>query len=158
LPIEALSAHVYTIGISGSGKSKLLENIVAQLVAGGRGCGVIDPHSLLIDDLLAHLVTRQTLADPAIKRRILYVDPSRRDYVIPMNVLATPDEPYRVASSVIEAFRRTWPESLKEAPHFTNVMFHSLLLLIQTKRTLIDLPRLLVDKAFRDGLLHSGRS
>lgn len=154
---QALSAHVYTIGISGSGKSKLLENLVAQLIATGHGCGVIDPHSLLIDDLLKHLVTRRTLADPAIKSRILYIDPSREDYVIPMNVLATPDRPYRVAASVIEAFRRTWPESLKEAPHFTNVMFHSLLVLIKTGMTLIDLPRLLIDKPFRDTLLEKAQ-
>jgi len=34
--------------------------------AAGRGCGLIDPHSLLVDDLLRLLVTRGVLANPDI--------------------------------------------------------------------------------------------
>jgi len=31
---------------------------------------------------------------------------------------------------VLEAFRRTWPECLKEAPHFSNVVTTALIVLI----------------------------
>ncbi len=149
----ARAAHMHVIGRSGKGKSKALEHFIFQDIANGLGCGLIDPHSQLIDDLLRHLLTRQVLMRPDVLRRILYVDPARKDYIIPFNVLATPDEPYKVAAAVLEAFRRTWSESLREAPHFSNVMTHALLLLIQTGYTLVDLPRLLVDKAFREALL-----
>lgn len=153
IPTSAIGNHIYCIGISGVGKSKILETLTSQLIAKGHGCGVLDPHSLLIDDLLKHLISTRILDDPAIRERMIYIDPSRTDYVIPFNPLATPDQPYRVATSVIEAFRRTWPESLKEAPHFSNVMLHSLLLLIKTQQTLVDMPRLLVDQDYREILL-----
>jgi hypothetical protein len=153
IPASDRRAHTHVIGVSGMGKSKLLEHLCFQDIASGMGCGLIDPHSLLVDDLLRSLITRRVLDDPAIAERLIYVDPAREDYVVPFNVLATPDRPYAVATSVLEAFRRTWPESLKEAPHFTNIMFHALLVLIHTRRTLMDLPRLLVDKDFRESLL-----
>lgn len=152
VPYGALRAHVHVIGRSGKGKSKALEHMVYQHIANGLGCGLIDPHSVLIDDLLRYLVTSHILDDPNVRSRIIYVDPTRTDYVIPFNVLATPDEPYKVAALVLEAFRRTFP-TLKEAPHFENLMTHALLVLIKTQKTLMDLTRLLVDEDFREGLL-----
>ena len=44
---SARSAHMYVIGMSGKGKSKLLEYCLCQDIAAGRGCGLIDPHFLL---------------------------------------------------------------------------------------------------------------
>lgn len=149
VPYPALKAHMHVIGRSGKGKSKALEHIVCQHIANGLGCGLIDPHSALIDDLLRHLLTRGILDDEVIRSRIIYVDPTRSDYVIPFNVLATEDEPYKVAASVLEAFRRTFP-TLKEAPHFENLMTHALLVLIKTNRTLMDVTRLLVDAEWRE--------
>ena len=108
---------MHVIGRSGKGKSKALENIVCQHIANGLGCGLIDPHSALIDDLLRHLITRRLLEDPAMRQRIVYIEPTRTDFVIPFNVLATADEPYQVAAAVLEAFRRTFP-TLREAPAF----------------------------------------
>lgn len=144
VPYSVLRAHMHVIGRSGKGKSKALESIVYQHIVNGIGCGLIDPHSTLIDDLLRYLITRRVLDNPEIRRRIVYVDPTRKDYVIPFNVLATQDEPYNVVAAVLEAFRRTFP-TLREAPHFENLMTHALLLLIRTKKTLMDLTRLLVD-------------
>ncbi len=55
------ASHMYVIGLSGKGKSKLLEHCLYQDIAAGRGCGLIDPHSLLADDLLRLLSTRCVL-------------------------------------------------------------------------------------------------
>ncbi len=152
VPYPALRAHMHVIGRSGRGKSKALENIVCQHIANGLGCGLIDPHSALIDDLLCSLVSRRVLDNSDIRSRIVYVEPTRTDYVIPFNVLASQDEPYKVVASVLEAFRRTFP-TLKEAPHFENVMTHALLVLVKTKKTLMDLMRLLTDADWRERLL-----
>ena len=147
------AAHMYVIGLSGKGKSKFLENCLFQDIAAGHGCGLIDPHSLLADDLTRLLITRQVLTNSDIAKRIIYVDPARTDYVIPFNVLATKGEAYDVAASVMEAFRRTWPESLREAPHFSNVVMAALITLIQNNLTLMDMGRLLSNKEFRDDCL-----
>jgi hypothetical protein len=58
-------------------------------IAAGRGCGFIDPHSLLVDDLLWLLITEGVLANPDIRQRLIYVDPACTDYVVPFNVLAS---------------------------------------------------------------------
>src|SRR5258708_1365351 len=138
VPLRVRASHLYCIGLSGRGKSKLLEYCLFQDIAAGMGCGLIDPHSLLADDLLRFLVTQSVLAADDIRSRIIYVDPARQDYVIPFNVLASAGSPYDVAAGVLEAFRRTWPDSLHEAPHFSNVVTAALIVLIENHLTLMD--------------------
>jgi hypothetical protein len=102
---------------------------------------LIDPHSLLADDLLRLLITRGVRANPDIRHRLIYVDPARTDYVIPFNVLVPQAEhPYDIAAVVLEAFRRTWPECLKEAPHFSNVVTTALIVLYELHEVRIGQP------------------
>ena len=149
---ETRNKHLHIIGRTGQGKSKLLESFIVQDIECGIGGALIDPHSSLIDNVLRLLITNGTLNDPLICERIIYVQPTRKDSIISFNPLATPDEPYMVASAVIEAFRRTW-SSLGEAPNFSNIMRNALLLLIQSKHTLIDFPQLFAENEWRDNLL-----
>ena len=145
---------MYVIGMSGKGKSKFLESCLYQDIAADRGCGLIDPHSLLADDVLRLLITQKVLDNPDKSDRFIYVDPARTDYVVPFNVLAIEGEhPYDIAATVLEAFRRTWPECLKEAPHFSNVVTASLIVLIRNELTLMHMPRLLTDMDFRENCL-----
>jgi hypothetical protein len=149
---HARSTHMYVIGITGKGKSKLLEHCLFQDVRAGRGCVLIDPHGDLVQDVLRLCLTRQVL-DPDDVERLIYFDPTRKDYIVPFNVLNTPGEPYEVAQRVVEAFRRTWPESLSEAPHFSNVATAALMTLIAHRLTLTDMHRLLVEPDWREKLL-----
>ncbi|MBK8025149.1 MAG: DUF87 domain-containing protein [Chloroflexi bacterium] len=143
--------HVYVVGRTGMGKSSLLISILAQDIAAGRGCAVIDPHSDLCSDLLALLHNQGRLN--RVSHRLIYINPSSPDYAIPFNVLSVPGKPSDIADNVIEAFKRTWADSLSTAPHFTDLLKHTLLTLIATKRTLVDIPRFLTDFEFREGLL-----
>src|SRR5712692_2791312 len=93
IPLIHRASHLYVIGLSGKGKSKLLEHCLYQDVAAGMGCGLIDPHSQLADDLLRLLITQGIWAKSDVRDRLIYVDPARTDYVVPFNVLATPDTP-----------------------------------------------------------------
>jgi len=72
------------------------------------------------------------------------------DYIILFNVLATQaGHSYDIAAAVLEAFRRTWPECLREAPHFSNVVTAALIVLIENGLTLMHMPRLLTNTEFR---------
>lgn len=154
IPQPARSMHLYVVGITGKGKSKLLENCIVQDIQAGRGCVLIDPHSDLVGDVLRHCLSHGYIcATPNQPGAIIYFDPTRRDYIIPFNVLAGDDEPYAIAQRVVEAFRRTWPDSLQEAPHFSNVATAALMTLAENGRTLIDMHRLLTDHEWRDRLL-----
>jgi len=144
---------MYVLGITGQGKSKLLEHCLFQDVTTGRGCGLLDPHTDLAHDLLSYLVGVRHFDRSENIERFVYFDPSRTDYLIPFNVLSTSYPAYTTAMNIVEAFRRTWPESLREAPRFTNILLASLLVLIANRLTLVELPRLLTDKSFREELL-----
>ena len=58
---EERATHMYILGITGQGKSKLLEHMLFQDILSGRGCGLLDPHTDLVRDLLASPPSRGTL-------------------------------------------------------------------------------------------------
>jgi hypothetical protein len=151
LPLDELDTHLYGVGRTRQGKSKFLEHLAYQLIVQGQGCAVLDPHADLADDLVASLAPK--MAEHGLKDRLIYFDPGRRDYLLPFNVLDTPWEPYVVAQHVLEAFRRTWPESLREAPRFSNIALAATLVLIANRLTLAEMPRLLTDAVYRNALL-----
>ena len=158
--VDSLSTHMYVVGRSGKGKSKFLEGLLWQMINHGYGCGLIDPHGDLADNLLK-LLTRQPVnrtgkswidsADNA--SRLVYVEPGRSDYFTPMNVLSGDHDSYAAATNVIEAFQRTWSEELRVAPQFKNTALHALLLLIEHRLSLVELPILFMQKEYRDSLL-----
>ncbi len=152
LPPKARKFHMYTVGLTGRGKSKFLQNCLVQDISAGRGCAVIDPHGDLAKDVLRSLISGGYFADRDSADNVLYVAPRRRDFVIPFNVLARPDadtETYEVAQRVISAFMRTWARTLLEPPRFQQIMRSALATLIETEETLCNLYRLLTDDDFR---------
>ena len=156
--LRDFNTHLYVVGQSGQGKSKFLQHVLAQLATTGWGCGVFDPHSDLAGDLLAQLATyprqRPWLEIPANRTRLLYIDQSRSDYVVPCNILKNPTAtPYEIAENVVEAFRRVWPETLAEAPRFAQIMRNAVLVLVTCGLSLLELEPLLTDKEFRTRLL-----
>lgn len=149
------TTHMYVLGITGQGKSKLLQHCLLQDILAGRGCGLLDPHTDLAQDVLASLASKGFFRDTKNAKRVVYFDPSRSDAVIPFNVLAATRSPYETATHIVEAFRRTWPESLREAPRFTNILLASLLVLLTNHLTLVELPAFLTDHKYRENLLQN---
>jgi len=148
--------HTYIVGLTGRGKSKLLQNLLVQDILAGRGCAIVDPHGDLAKDVLHELQSRGHFNDKAHLDRVMYVAPRRRDYVVPFNVLKRPDEDtetYEIAQRVISSFMRTWARTLAEPPRFQQIMRSALGVLIETNGTLIDLYRLLTDDDFRNSRL-----
>ena len=47
--------HLYVIGQTGTGKSKLLTNMIEQDIKNGDGCCFIDPHGTDIQDILSYI-------------------------------------------------------------------------------------------------------
>jgi len=158
MSLKRFSSHLYVVGASGQGKSKFLQHVLFELCVKGHGAGIFDPHSDLASDLLAQLAAypkqKPWLSYPINQRRIVYLDPSRSDYIIPCNVLKnTVSSPYEIAENVVEAFRRVWPDSLSEAPRFAQILRNAMLVLIANDLTLLELESLLTDKAFRMRML-----
>lgn len=158
IALEQLRTHLYVVGQSGQGKSKLLQHLLFQLIHARWGCGVIDPHSDLASDLVAQLASypadKPWLADADNRRRVVYLDPARTDYVVPANLLQnSAATPYAIAENVVEAFRRVWPQTLSEAPRFAQIMRNALLVLAQRRLSLLELEPFLTDASLRTRLL-----
>jgi hypothetical protein len=156
-------AHMYIVGTTTKGKSKLMALCLRQDIFAGRGAGVIDPHGDLADDLIRCLAShrkymgfgKRFTEDPKNLDRIVYIDPARTDYCVGINPLQTYENTdlYEAATGIIEVFRRIWPVSLNEAPVFFDLMLNTLITLMENGLTLLEVPRALTDKLYRDDLL-----
>lgn len=158
IPLDDFNSHLYVVGQSGQGKSKFLQQLLYQLCFTDWGCGIFDPHSDLASDLLAQLGSYPRgdpwLAQPNNRSRLIYLDPSRNDYLVPFNIFkSTTNSPHEIAENVVEAFRRVWPETLAEAPRFAQILRNAALVLALKGLSLLELEPLLTNIDFRRHLL-----
>lgn len=139
--------HIYVIGKTGTGKSTLLKNMLASDICRGEGLALIDPHGDLADDIL-HYVPEDRMEE------VILFDPADTEYAIAFNPLtaARPEQRYLAASNLISIFKKIWPDYW--GPRLEHIMRYCLLTLLEhPESTLLDLPRLLTDSAFRDSVI-----
>ncbi|RME97215.1 MAG: DUF87 domain-containing protein [Alphaproteobacteria bacterium] len=144
---EARARHLYIIGQTGTGKSTLLQNLIAQDLATGRGSAVLDPHGDLAEAALSLLPTHR--AD-----HLVYLNPSKLERPVGFNLLARVPEDFRplVADGVVSAFKAIWPDFW--GPRLEHIFAHAVRSLMDVPgATLLYLPRLLQDEAFRASCL-----
>ncbi len=135
--------HLYAIGKTGSGKSTLLETLMRQDLERGHGFAFLDPHGDLAERMLARV--------PAWRRRhVIYFNPADLEYPTPLNVLAgvERDRRHLVASALVSTFKRFWPDAW--GPRTEHLLRNAAFALLELDgATLLDVPRLLSDEAFR---------
>ena len=93
--------HLYVIGKSGVGKTKLLEQLIRADIHFGFGVGVIDPHGDLINAML-DFVQENRIQD------VVVIDPADRDFPISFNPIAgvAEEDKHMVTDSIIEIFKK----------------------------------------------------
>lgn len=112
--------HLYIIGKSGVGKSKLQELMVRQDIAGGHGLCVIDPHGEFIDDIL-DFVPENRIEDVCI------IDPGDIEYPASFNPIANVDPTFKhqLTQGLIEVLRKqfgaNWTPRLEHVFRFTTL-------------------------------------
>lgn len=143
--------HLYVIGQTGTGKSTLLAQLIGADLRAGEGVALIDPHGDLAERVLA-LVPEARMED------VIYLNPSDLQYPIGFNPLdgVAADQHFLVASGLIAVFKKIWPDAW--GPRLEHILRHCLLTLLTAPgSTLLDIPRLLTDKEFRQGILRQVR-
>jgi hypothetical protein len=131
--------HLYIVGQTGTGKSTLLLNLIRQDLVAGEGLALLDPHGDLAEAVLAQVPRRRT-------NDLVYVNPADLERPIGLNPLSSVSDDLKpiVADGVVSAFRHVWPDSW--GPRLDYI-------LTSAGATLLMLPRLLVDDAFRAQLV-----
>ena len=139
--------HVYVIGMTGTGKTGLLLNMMhADLMAGAGFC-FLDPHG----DASQHIAS---LTPPERRSDVIYLDPSDPTYTFAYNPLAGVPEAERATTSanIVQSFKNIFASSWGYRLEY--ILGHCVRLLLDTKdQTLLGLPRLLVDETYRDWLV-----
>ena len=79
ITVEDRLRHFYIIGQTGTGKTTLMKNMLAQDIIDGHGVCFIDPHGTDIADVLGGI--------PESRRDdVIYFDPARQDRVMGLNM------------------------------------------------------------------------
>lgn len=110
--------HLYIIGKSGVGKTKLLELMLRQDVTYGHGLCLIDPHGDVIDAMLDY-IPKERMEDVCI------IDPADIDFPASFNPLANVDPMFKfqLTQGLIEVFQKqfgaNWTPRLEHVFRFT---------------------------------------
>ncbi|MBU1151555.1 type IV secretion system DNA-binding domain-containing protein [Patescibacteria group bacterium] len=139
--------HLYTVGKSGSGKSKFLELLIKNDLEEGKGVGVLDPHGDLVDNIL-EFVPKERMKD------VIYFDPADIDFPISFNPLENVGEEYKMQITLgfIQIFKKlfgtNWTDRLEHVLRYT-----VLALLDSPNTTVLSILKMLTDKNYRQNIV-----
>ncbi len=139
--------HVYLLGKSGSGKSVLMFNMIIQNIQNGEGVCLVDPHGENVETVLS-AIPKHRLKD------VIYFNPADADYHIGFNVLELIDPQYKhlVASGLMGIFTKIWANAWSARMEY--ILNNTILALLDTPgTTLLGIPRMLVDKDYRQKII-----
>lgn len=130
--------HLYIIGKTGTGKSRLIQLLAISDIYHDKGFCVIDPHGDLANDLLRFIPQRR-ISD------VIYFNPADGEYPIGFNPLEcfTPEDKHQVVAGFVAIFKKlfasNWTNRLEHVLRFT------VLALIEAgNATILDIVKLLV--------------
>lgn len=139
--------HLYVIGKSGVGKSKLLELFINEDIMDGHGVGVLDPHGDLIDNIMRRIPEHRV-------KDVIYFDPADTEFPIAFNPLeqVSPELKMRVTIGFIEIFKKlfgsNWTPRLEHVLRYT-----TLALLDSPNTTVLSILKMLTDKNYRQRIV-----
>lgn len=137
------SRHMYVIGMTGMGKSTMLENLAIQDIQSGEGVVFIDPHGGTAEKLLSY-IPEHRIDD------VVYFAPFDADHPISFNVLddVDPKRRHLVVGGLMSAFKKIWVDAWSaRMEYILQNILHALL--EYPGATLLGVNRMLSDKDFR---------
>jgi type IV secretory pathway TraG/TraD family ATPase VirD4 len=140
-------SHIYICGKTGTGKSHLLQTMLAQDLRGGRGCALIEPHGDLAR-ATSQLVPDRRSVD------MVYFDATDPALAWRFNPFADVGEANRAlaAANLVEVFKKLWPDDW--GPRLEHLLRNVVYALLECPgSTLGDVPALLTDKTFRSSIV-----
>ncbi len=143
----------YVIGITGTGKSTLILNMIVQDMAAGHGLTLLDPHGDLADDALARV-------PPSRQGDVIYLDFGDEEYPPGFDIYAAPQSDSAVAqsrqiTSSVSAFKKllgkeSWGPRMENLLRMIALAFRD-----NPGCTMTEIPPLLTNDAFRSIILEN---
>jgi len=139
--------HLYVVGKSGSGKSKMLELLINTDLQNGEGVAVIDPHGDLVDAVMRY-VPEHRIKD------VVLLDPGDIEFPIAFNPLEKVEDAYKMQVTIgfIQIFKKlfgsNWSDRLEHVLRYT-----TLALLDSPNTTVLSILKMLTDKNYRQKIV-----
>ena len=142
--------HFYAIGQTGTGKTTILKNMIAQDIRNGDGCCFIDPHGSDIQEILSY-IPKERIDD------VIYFDPAYTARPMGLNMLEYdiryPEQKTFVVNELMGIFNKLFDMKTSGGPMFEQYFKNAAFLVMdhpESGATLLEISRVLTDKEFRD--------
>ncbi len=144
--------HVYVVGMTGTGKSTLFENMILQDIRAGRGVCYIDPHGEVVENILQKIPKERA-------HDVIYFDPGNLERPIGLNLLEwhRPEEKDFLINEFLLMFYKLFDPNRTGmiGPQFEHWARNAALTVMANPEggTLIEIPRLFTDDVYREKML-----
>lgn len=139
--------HLYMVGKSGSGKSKLMELLAYSDITNGRWFALLDPHGDLVDNILKFIPENR-------KKDVVIFDPTDLNFPVWFNPLEEVPEEYRqeFTNSFLEIFKKLFWQAWNA--RLEHVMRFCVLALLEVgNATVLSIIKLLTDRDYRQSII-----
>jgi len=139
--------HMYVIGKSGSGKSKMLELMIKNDLELGHGVCIIDPHGDLVENIIP-FIPESRIKD------VIFFNPVDEEYPIAFNPIekVNPLLRQQVSTGLIEIFKKIFGSNW--SPRLEHVLRMTLLALLDApKASVMSILLLLTDREYRQATI-----
>lgn len=135
--------HMYIIGKTGMGKTKLMENLIINDIKNGEGVALIDPHGESFDFIL-NRIPKERMKD------VVIFNPADTKFPVAFNPMEVIDESLKIqtASGIVGTFKKIFGYSW--GPRLEYIFNYTVLALLDSEGgTLLGVVRMLTDKKYR---------
>jgi hypothetical protein len=139
--------HIYIVGMTGTGKSSLLENLALQDMLDGKGFAFIDPHGDVAEALIS-MVPKERVED------VIYFSPGDMDYPMGLNLFEfnSPDQRDFLVQETINMLYKLYDPTHSGimGPRYEH-LFRNVALTVMADPnggTFIDIPKVFTDKNY----------
>ena len=148
IPDEDRATHINILGMTGVGKSTLLQQLITQDISRGLGVAVVDPHGKLISDLLRYGIP------PEREEDVVFLDLSNTGYPPPLNPLVGARD-HNATARIISVLEKVYGRS-DNAPRMANALSSALMTLrCDPQATVRDIAMLFLNADYRAKLLET---
>jgi hypothetical protein len=161
LPKTSRLQGLYIIGIQGTGKTGLIENLMLQDIKQGLGVGLLDPHGDLTNAVLSRLPAER-------EQDVVFLDLAEYRYPFGINLFtcADPSNPATVseaASKVMHIFKKLWGKGgivVEDAwgVLLEEILWNTTLTFLEASKdtvyTMAEIPLLLEEREFRNRVVN----
>lgn len=150
--------HLYILGATGSGKTKLIESLIRQDILSGRGFTLIDPHGDLYESILKYLSDnsrseKHACAEDYLAKKLVLVEPSNQKWCVGFNPLEREGaNPYAQVLEFMGIFKKLWKDAYW-GPRMEEQLRNTLITLSLHDLTLLEAKALLTNASFRNQLV-----